>query len=155
MLKNIPVPPRSALTARAASFAYPLLPDEPATEVPDLAAQWSLDPRRLMDKARRQTGLSDFGAEPMREPLAVLCDSLDNEMMLSAAGRISAHKRLLGILVTRLRLEALWKRRPEILALPIESPWVVVGLPRSGTTLLHRLLAQDPALRSAPFWELL
>jgi len=155
MLKNIPVPPRSALTARAASFAYPLLPDEPPAAVPDLAAQWPLDPQSLMDKARRLTGLDDFGAEPMREPLGVLCDSLDIEMMLSAAGRISAHKRLLGILVTRLRLEALWKRRPEILALPIESPWFVVGLPRSGTTLLHRLLAQDPALRSAPFWELL
>jgi hypothetical protein len=155
MLKNIAVPPRSALTARAASFAYPLLPDGPTIDACDVAEQWPLEPQRLMDKARRQTGLSDFGAEPMREPLAVLCDSLDHEMMLSAAGRISAHRRLLGILVTRLRLEALWKRRPEILALPVESPWFVVGLPRSGTTLLHRLLARDPALRSAPFWELL
>jgi len=158
MLRGIPVPPRSELTARAVQFAYPAASAAVLHGLGvehDAAEQWPLDPRRLMEEACRQTGLADFGEEPLREPLRVLCESLEHEMMLSAAGRRSAHARLLGILVTRLRLEDLWKRRPEILELAVPSPWFIVGLPRSGTTFLHRLLAQDAGLRSAPFWELM
>lgn len=151
MLRGIPVPPRSQLTPRAAQFAYPEAP----ANAPADAQQWPLTPQRLMEMAAGKCGLSDFGAEPLREPLRMLCQSLENEMELSAAGRASAHKRLLGILVTRLRLEDLWKRRPEILELAVPKPWFIVGLPRSGTTFLHRLLAQDPSLRSAPFWEIM
>ena len=158
MLKGVPVAPRSSLTQRAAEFAYPARPDQALPGRGDERASaepWPLSPQSLMDKATRQTGLTDFGDEPLREPLRVLCESLEHEMLLSAAGRQSAHKRLLGILVTRLRLQALWKRRPEILELEVASPWFIVGLPRSGTTFLHRLLAQDPGLRSAPFWEIM
>lgn len=159
MLRSVPIPARSELTARALQFAYPAASSEASTA--ELRSDgesdrpWPLDPQRLMDMACSQTGLSDFGDEPLREPLNVLCTSLEHEMMLSAAGRQSAHRRLLGILVTRLRLEDLWKRRPEILDLAVPAPWFIVGLPRSGTTFLHRLLAQDLGLRSAPFWELL
>lgn len=157
MLKGVPVPPRSSLTERAAQFAYPAQPTagQGGSGSDASAEAWPLSPRSLMDKATEQTGLSDFGDEPFHEPLRVLCESLEQEMLLSQAGRQSAHRRLLGILVTRLRLQALWKRRPEILELEVPSPWFIVGLPRSGTTFLHRLLAQDPALRSAPFWEIL
>jgi hypothetical protein len=114
-----------------------------------------LDPDALIAQAQRETGLHDFGAEPLHEPLQRLCHSLRDEVPLSAAGRTSAQRRLLALLVTRLRLQALWQRRPEILALPVQAPWFIVGLPRSGTTFLHRLLACDPGLRSAPLWEIM
>jgi hypothetical protein len=114
-----------------------------------------LDADVLIAAARRETGLHEFGPEPLREPLARLCDSLCREVPLSGAGRESARRRLMSLLATRLRLQDLWRRRPEILALPVEAPWFIVGLPRSGTTFLHRLLASDPGLRSAPLWEIM
>jgi hypothetical protein len=75
MLRTVPIPPRAELTARAALFAYPATsataPQWTGDE-PDAAEQWPLDPQRLMELARQQTGLADFGAEPLREPLHVL-----------------------------------------------------------------------------------
>lgn len=158
MLKGVPLPAASALTARGAEFAYPKTLYGAGTADADGAdprTLWPLDPDHLMEQARRQTGLDDFGQEPFLESLTFLCHSLDQEMELNRAGRENAYRRLLGILSTRLRLEDLWKRKPEILDLPVNAPLFIVGLPRSGTTFLHRLLAQDPGLRSAPFWELL
>lgn len=159
MLKGIPLPAASTLTARGAEFAYPKTANGARTtsEVAEQDAKtlWPLDPVLLIEHARRQTGLSDFGAEPFLESLTAVCDSLDREMDLNRAGQENAYKRLLGILATRLRLEDLWKRKPEILEQAVRAPLFIVGLPRSGTTFLHRLMAQDPGLRSAPFWELI
>ena len=115
----------------------------------------SLDAETLIAAAQRETGLRDFGPEPLHEPLRRLCESLQREVPLSADGRSSARRRLFALLTTRLRLQDLWRRRPEILTLPVEAPWLIVGLPRSGTTFLHRLLASDPELRSAPLWEIM
>jgi hypothetical protein len=115
----------------------------------------TLDPDELLALAAAAAGSADFGPGPLHEPLRVLCASLEDEMALSAAGRIGAHRRLLQLLVTRARLQALWRRHPEILEIEVAQPWFIVGLPRSGTTFLHRLLARDPALRSAPLWELM
>jgi Sulfotransferase family len=119
------------------------------------AQEPTLDPQALLALARAQTGLQDFGDGPLHEPLRRLCDSLQHEVALSEAGRHGAHRRLHSLLVTRLRLQSLWQRRPEILELPVTAPWFIVGLPRSGTTFLQRLLASDPGLRSAPLWELM
>lgn len=139
MLKNLS--PMSALdTPRAPAAA------EPAP---------TLDPVELLALAAAEAGSEDFGPGPLDEPLRVLCRSLEEEMALSAAGRLGAHRRLLHLLVTRARLQALWRRHPEILDIDVAQPWFIVGLPRSGTTFLHRLLARDPALRSAPLWELM
>ena len=124
-------------------------------ETPVAAGESALDAGALIDQAQRETGLDDFGAEPLHEPLRRLCESLQREVPLSAAGRESARRRLLALLSTRLRLQDLWRRRSEILALPVEAPWFIVGLPRSGTTFLHRLLACDAGLRSAPLWEIM
>ena len=127
----------------------------PAIEALTTETDSSLDAESLIACARRETGLDDFGTEPLHEPVRRLCESLQNEVPLSAAGRASARRRMLGLLSTRLRLQELWRRRPEILSVPVPSPWFIVGLPRSGTTFLHRLLACDPALRSAPLWEIM
>ena len=157
MLKSAPLPAKETLTPRARAFAYPEFSAAArgiiAANQAD-ASQMRLDPVFLLEAARRQTGLSDFGDAPLIEPLTVLCRSLREELEFHALGKSYLFRQFLGLLSTRLRLVDLWKRRPEILEQPTPRPLIVIGLPRSGTTILHRLLARDPMLRSAPFWEL-
>src|SRR5690242_14241344 len=112
-----------------------------------------LEPDALREAAVAQTGLHDFGSPDFTEPLDVLCRSLRTEAGLSRAGIVMATGQVIGHLRTRLRTEDLLRRHPEILDVPIERPIVVAGLPRSGTTHLHNLLAADTALRSLPYWE--
>jgi hypothetical protein len=64
-----------------------------------------------------------------------------------------ARELIVGCLVTRLRLAALLREHPEIAAEQVEAPVVILGLPRTGTTHLHNLLAELPAFRSLPYWE--
>jgi hypothetical protein len=154
VLKNVPVPPPQQLTPRGREFAYPPTTTG-ATPGDELDRLWPLDPPTLMARARAETGLQDFGTEPFHEPLRELCASLAQEVDLNAAGRENAYRRLMNILVTRLRLEALWQKHPQILELPVRAPIFIVGLPRSGTTFLQWLLARDTTLRHAPFWELM
>jgi hypothetical protein len=113
----------------------------------------SLDEGALRTAARRRAGLSDFGPDGFRTALGVLLDALQREAQLSVLGRLLTSQLLVGLLVTRLRLVQLLDDHPEILDEPIEAPLVVFGLPRTGTTHLHSLLAQDPSLRSLPYWE--
>jgi hypothetical protein len=154
VLKDVPVPPPHDLTIRGRTFAYPEISTAPMS--PDeIDRRWPLDPKILMSRAMAQTGLTDFGNEPFEAPLRKLCDSLAQEVDLNAAGRENAYHRLMNILVTRLRLQALWQKHPEILELPVRAPIFIVGLPRSGTTFLQWLLARDTTLRHAPFWELM
>jgi hypothetical protein len=114
----------------------------------------SLNPDDLLEAATKATGLSDFGDEWFREPLARLCAALDDEAELHLPGRLRARAEIQVILHNRLRLVDLWKREPSIDEEPVRSPIVVTGLGRSGTTLLHELLACDPANRPALLWEL-
>lgn len=155
MLKNSPPPDPERLTPRGRAFAYP---DRGASGEPLPAAvldeRFPLEPDALKSRARAITGLDDFGPAPFDTPLARLCASLRDEVDLNAGGRESAYGRIMNILITRLRLQDLWRRHPEILKLPVRAPIFIVGLPRSGTTFLQWLLARDPSLRHAPFWEL-
>lgn len=109
----------------------------------------------LMERARRKTGLSDFGDEWFREPLGVLVKSINEEAGLSALGRTIVHKRLLDALVVRVRSEDLFKKHPEILDIDLGHVFVIVGLQRTGTTLLHRLIGSDPRMRAVLSWEAL
>ncbi|HEX7907705.1 MAG TPA: sulfotransferase [Paraburkholderia sp.] len=101
----------------------------------------------------RSGGLNDFGAGNYREALDVLFDSLNREANLSAQGEALLHDKVLAQLVNRLVIEDYCRRYPEILAQPIDDPLVIVGLPRTGTTLLQRVLAVDPRFHSAAWWE--
>lgn len=112
-----------------------------------------LEPEALMEAAAAQTGLDQFGAYSLTEPLTLLCASLRDDAGLSPSGAVAAGGQLLRHLVTRLRTEAFVREHPEILAVPIDRPIFIAGLQRSGTTHLHNLLAADPALRSLPYWE--
>jgi hypothetical protein len=113
----------------------------------------SLREDRVLEAARRETGLSDFGSDHFRAGLRRLLASLDREAELTTIGRIFARGQLEGLLANRLRLVEYRKRHPELEGIRIERPLFVMGLPRTGTTILHGLLAQDPAHRTPLSWE--
>ncbi|MBI5505447.1 MAG: sulfotransferase [Deltaproteobacteria bacterium] len=115
--------------------------------VVDLSAQ------SLCAAAMRRTGLADFGDESFREPLEVLLRSLETEARLNTFGRIHARGYITNALSNRLMLEHWWTRHPEILTGTIREPLYILGLPRTGTSLLLKLLASDPARRWLAFWE--
>jgi hypothetical protein len=107
----------------------------------------------LIAAARGETGLEAFGGESFREGLEVLTAALEAEADLHAAGRQAARGRLLALLKNRLRIEDWLRRHPEIEEQEIAAPVFVVGLPRTGTTALATLLAQDPGARALRTWE--
>ena len=107
----------------------------------------------LLDKARANTGLTDFGGNEFREPLALLIDSLEKEANLSLMGRLVARGDLIRTLENRLRLVDLFGEHPEIVEQPVAQPIFVVGPPRTGTTIFHDLLAMDPDIRVPLSWE--
>ncbi len=116
-------------------------------------ARTALDEHSLLERARRDTGLSDFGDPRFFEPLRLLLKALEDEAALNPVGRKLTQISLLRLLKNRLWAEELIKRHPEILEREIKAPVVVVGLARSGTTRLHRLLAADPRFVHLKAWE--
>jgi hypothetical protein len=106
----------------------------------------------LHESATRITGLSDFGAGDYSDGLAVLLESYARDAGLTALGRKAARVGLRGALAARLVAEAGFAAHPEHATVPIERPIFVTGLPRSGTTALHRLLAADPAHQGLELW---
>jgi hypothetical protein len=112
-----------------------------------------IDADALLAEARSRARLDDFGDETFREPFARVIDSLEHEAELSLIGRIAARQDMIRLLSNRLRLVNDQKAHPEIVARPVVRPLFVTGLPRTGTTLLHGLLAQDPANRAPLNWE--
>jgi hypothetical protein len=113
----------------------------------------SLDEGALLGAARRRAGLEDFGPDSFRPGLRQLLASLEHEAALTAIGRMIARGQILGLLTNRLRLVEHRKRHPELANEQIRRPLFVLGLPRTGTTVLYGLLAQDPAHRSPLSWE--
>lgn len=107
----------------------------------------------LHEQASAQTGLTDFGDQDYRERMAVLLEAFSELPHLTAFGRTYAFSLMLTFLKGRLRVIDHLKHHPEIFDIDIAAPLVIAGLPRTGTTHLHSLLAADPALRSLPYWE--
>lgn len=119
-----------------------------------------LDADTLVARARRNTGLHDLGddvfAGPIaREGLRRLIDSYEREADLTVLGRIMARSDLVRLLENRLRMTAVWRKHPEIGQGEIKRPIFILGLPRTGTSILHELLAQDPANRTPMTWEVM
>lgn len=112
-----------------------------------------LEPELLLEEARRQRRLDDFGEPAPDEPLRRLIHAFEHDAGLTLIGRIAARQDLLRLLGNRLRMQADRRRHPEIAAVEIRRPLFVTGLPRTGTTLLHGLLAQDPSNRVPYNWE--
>lgn len=113
-----------------------------------------LDEETLVQAAVKETGLTDFGNPYYREGLLRLLESLEDDAALHFTGRVANREIIVGNLINRLLLTDACKRTPAVFQRPLKPPIIVLGLPRSGTTLLHRLLAMDPAHRAVPWWEL-
>ena len=112
-----------------------------------------MDESQVLGLAEQMTGLSDWGDdETFRVGLQILVDSIENRNP-SAMWRHSFRRQIVHLLNQRLRLRDDERRHPEILGERIERPVAIVGLPRTGTTLTHDLLALDPAARAPRNWE--
>ena len=107
----------------------------------------------LIEAAKAKAGLDDFGDEWFLEPLAVLVQALEDEAKLSEIGAQMTERRLTALLVDRLRLRAFQREHPEVLDEQVDVAAEICGLPRTGSTLLHRLLAASPQLTSTASWE--
>jgi hypothetical protein len=139
-------PPRLPLLVRTVNaLARPV-----ARALPAL----SLAPERLVRKAQQRTGLADFGDDDAwRSGLVTFCAALEAEAELTPLGRSMARAAVLGALENRLRMTDWRRRHPEIDAERIEKPVVVIGMGRTGTTILHDLLARDARNRVPLTWE--
>src|SRR5262245_60370269 len=126
---------------------------EPTAAQGDVIAGDRLDPERLIADAIDTAGADDFGEDAWREGLDVLTDSLREEARLNEIGVEVAVNDLMSSLVNRLAINA-WRRdHPEVADVAVDQPIVIVGQPRTGTTILYDLLAQDPGLRAPLTWE--
>ena len=112
-----------------------------------------INANEILDQAKSETGLSDLGEPLFFEGLNKLIDSINNEANLNEIGIQAQPIRIQGLLSNRLRFEEDLKKFPEILDQEIIAPIVIVGLPRTGSTMTHRLLASDPNHTAMLWWE--
>jgi len=117
----------------------------PSLEIDDLLAEAS----------RRAGGRTDFGEPQFMAGLRRLVGSLEQDAFLTPAGRMIARERILNSAKNRLDYLGDRKLHPEIARERIVAPIVVVGMPRTGSTILHDLLAQDPDSRAPLTWEVM
>ncbi|MHB1139724.1 MAG: sulfotransferase family protein [Microthrixaceae bacterium] len=135
--------------------------DEPVQAILDsvgpLAEVLDLRPDAVIDQAVAEVGLEDLGDDAdtagFRNRLELLLDAYRTDAALSPMGQVSVHTLAVQLVRNRLLVQDLLRRHPEIHDIEIVAPIVIAGLPRTGTTHLHNLLAADPALRSLPYWE--
>lgn len=112
-----------------------------------------VDVDALETAAVEATGLTDFGNPSYREGLEVYVDSLNREARLNDVGSAALEANLVGNLRNRLRIVDWRASHPEVAAETVAAPLFVIGLPRTGTTLLSALLAEDPRRRALRRWE--
>ena len=111
-------------------------------------------PDRLVEQACELAGSDDFGDDDTwRDGLARLCDGLVSEARLNDLGVEIAVLDVIRPLTGRLQIVKWRKENPAVAAQPVTRPIFIVGQPRTGTTILFDLLAQDPALRPPLTWE--
>ncbi|HEX4432152.1 MAG TPA: sulfotransferase [Frankiaceae bacterium] len=113
-----------------------------------------LDPDELIATAKNATGLADFGSPTWEEPFRLLVAALDTEARLHALGRLMSRNDLLRHLSTRLLVVDAAARNPAITEERVSAPVFITGPARSGTSILHELLGEDPALRAPLAWEM-
>ncbi len=112
----------------------------------------TLTPESLKAEAAAASRLSDFGSPDFEQGLAIYCRSAEQDAGLDYVGREIVRRVLKRVLSNRLLLVEYCKHRPQ--ESPLEPPVIVLGLPRSGTTFLQRLLAQAPAAYGPPAWQI-
>ena len=113
-----------------------------------------LECRGLVDMAMASTGLSDFGDVPFEAALEVLVYSLERDARLDDARRSKAASVIVGSLAKNLRITDDRKTYPEIASQVVVSPIFIVGMPRTGSTNLHSMIAQCEGIRTPRLWEI-
>ena len=106
----------------------------------------------LHEAARQAVGYADFGAPVYLSGFRVLVDAYDREARFSQAGEEAVRHLLIHLLANRLRAQRMWTENPAILRTEIRRPLFILGTVRSGTTVLHQLLSQDPANQVVENW---
>src|SRR5438067_2171900 len=109
----------------------------------------------LIKTAKQRCGVDDFGQGEFFEALSRLLESCHKEARLNFVGKVALKTNILQTLCSRLRMQQDRQLHPEIARQEIREPLFIVGLPRSGTTLLHNLLAAAPEHRSPLMWEVM
>ena len=113
----------------------------------------SLKPSSVVASAIKAAGSDDLGSDSYREPLEVFLESCETEADLTTFGRLLIAKLSASALANRIALQQWSVDHPEVHAERIDSPWVIVGLPRTGTSVLSMLLGLDPMARPLLQWE--
>lgn len=110
-------------------------------------------PDDVLKLATQRTGLTEIDSDSWRDGLTLILDEVNNSPAFTAAGR----ERILGdaanALGRRLQIHAYLHEHPDALEAPVERPLIVLGMPRTGTTVISYLLDQDPARRSLLHWQ--
>ena len=119
----------------------------------DIKGVVPLDENSLLETAKRNTGLEDFGSDEWREPFQCLIKSLNDEAELNLMGRLMTRSEILMLLEGRLRIEDTYKKHPEIDDEEIVKPVIIVGQGRSGTSFLQNVLAHNVDFGALMHWE--
>ena len=107
----------------------------------------------VIKAATKMAGSDDFGTDSFRQPLDIFLDSCEKEADLTTFGRILVTKMLAGALANRIAVQDWSVQHPEVRDERIDQPWIIVGLPRTGTSVLSMLLGLDPVARPLLQWE--
>ena len=107
----------------------------------------------LMGAARTATGFRDFGPTDFIEPLDLLLDGYEQTSALNPIGKLAGRWYLMRLLCNRLRFEATWQNDRRVDSRAVQRPIFILGLPRTGSTLLHEVLSLHSALRAPSYWE--
>ena len=113
----------------------------------------SLEPASIEAAARDRAKTQDLGGDSYREPLAIYTRALEEEAQLTTFGRVAIRGMLINSLTNRAKLHAWSQEHPELRQEKIAQPWVILGLPRTGTSLLSQLIGLDPLARAPLHWE--
>ncbi|MGA7053077.1 MAG: sulfotransferase [Mycobacterium sp.] len=108
---------------------------------------------KLVTHASERAGFHDFGGDSWREGLRLLVDSVESTPGVNPGGRDFVYGQFADALWNRLRIVDYLNQHPEIRAQPVQRPLVILGLPRTGTSLASYLLDRDPQRRSLLTWE--
>jgi hypothetical protein len=116
-------------------------------EVPSLSSE------AIIRAAQKRAGCRDLGGDSFREPLECYLRAAREEAELNLLGRLAVKGMLCDALCNRIELARFAREHPEVREERVVAPWVIVGLPRTGTSLLSILLGLDPNARTLKHWE--
>lgn len=115
----------------------------------------SLSAMKLIEAARGTGGLGDFGEPALSPVLERMVQAINEEGRLSERGAAGRSQHMVHLLANRLRLTNMLKATPALATAPLGRLVVIVGLPRSGTTKMHRMLTRDEQFNTIMTWECL